>query len=65
VSIICGLDRISDERWQEMAQDAGLLKSKTEEQQPATTPEAEPVKTQTVNGVTITRKTSEYWNRRR
>lgn len=64
-SIICGLDRISEERWQEMAFEAGLLNSKTEELQPAPTPEAEPVRTQTVNGVTITRKTSEYWNRRR
>lgn len=61
-SILCGLDRIADHQWQEMAHEAGLLKAAatTEEQQPA-----EPAKkVETVNGVQIERKKSDFWNRR-
>lgn len=61
-SILCGLDRITDEHWQEMASEAGLLQpKKNNEQQPENAPE--PVKKQTVNGITIERRPSKFWGR--
>jgi phage terminase large subunit GpA-like protein len=68
-AILCGIDRIPTERWQEMAYDAGLLKAHAkieQEQEPATTPDTDAApKTTVINGVRIERRTSEYWNRRR
>lgn len=60
VSVLCGVDRISAEQWEEMAvlmgfkQEAGVAQQATAEAQP-----------QNINGVQVTRRKSDYWSRRR
>jgi phage terminase large subunit GpA-like protein len=60
-AILCGLDRVSSEQWKEMALEVGLVQLKPGEQQ--TNEAAEPVKVQTVNGVTVERRKSKFWER--
>lgn len=58
-AILCGIDRITPEQWTQNAFELGLLRLGLD--QPA---EAEQRKKETVNGVTIERRPSTYWNRR-
>lgn len=61
-SILCGVDRIATEQWQQMAVDVGLTQVAVpapRQDPPAAAP------TETVNGVQIERRKSNYWNRGR
>lgn len=59
-AILCGMDRITPEQWGENALELGLLRPTPEQQSADTEP---PRRTDTVNGVTIERRPSKYWNR--
>lgn len=63
VAILCGMDRITPEQWNENAQELGLVQPATASGSAIPDPEP-PRKTETVNGIEIVRRKSDFWSRR-
>lgn len=61
-SILCGVDRMTDEQWRELAEAAALVTT----QSAAVAPDKEAAvqRAERVNGIEVTRRASKYWNRR-